>query len=317
MEIKSELLPIEKLSNYSFVNPKYHRNYVWDTKHVLALFKNMEDGYANSNPSKELKECFLGTITLNEGSDGYFEVIDGLQRLNTILLLLSVIRNNFSNYDNSEQLVHELREKIEILLFESNVDHKTIGARIKLPYDDSGMFFDSLITRNKYEGSISFSIQKMKKTYDLLSKKINQLSKDELVKFISYILVNVKFLVLIINNPKNYIMIPETIHPNSKKLNVVEGLKFILFKITDQEVFEIIHELWKDILKNLEECGELQNPIKFLKDFLLTYFNIDLQNNNILNYIISEMGEKLLNIKNNPLQFVQLLKNYSVIYKMI
>lgn len=89
-----------------FVVPGYHREYVWspnmanDT--LLFMLQMLDRGEPASIRTITITSC---DPTSGEG-DGVYEIVDGQQRLTTLLLILSAIRRHFvkaSNDDCAEQ----------------------------------------------------------------------------------------------------------------------------------------------------------------------------------------------------------------------
>ena len=92
--------PLSKIfsNDYSFSIPPYQRPYAWTREQaselltdILAFLGSDSDDISKSNP------YFLGSIVLiksegNDASDAEADVVDGQQRLTTLTILLSVIR---------------------------------------------------------------------------------------------------------------------------------------------------------------------------------------------------------------------------------
>lgn len=78
------------LKTRRFRVPAYQRSYAWEAEHVEALLTDVNDAIK----SKE-KEYFLGSIVVTGPVDRRYEVVDGQQRLTTVSLLISAIRDRF------------------------------------------------------------------------------------------------------------------------------------------------------------------------------------------------------------------------------
>jgi hypothetical protein len=88
--------PIEKIfcDDFVFSIPLYQRPYAWETEQAEALLDDLLDFLGDSNtPIDEISPYFLGSIVLikNDGASRS-EVVDGQQRLTTLTILLSVLR---------------------------------------------------------------------------------------------------------------------------------------------------------------------------------------------------------------------------------
>ncbi|WP_153391455.1 GmrSD restriction endonuclease domain-containing protein [Chryseobacterium vaccae] len=74
--------------------PIYQRNYAWGEKEITQLIQDIAD-YAEKNPNKDY---YIGTLVVYERKDEskglIYETIDGQQRLTTLTILLSTLKNN-------------------------------------------------------------------------------------------------------------------------------------------------------------------------------------------------------------------------------
>jgi len=82
------------LSNDKYNIPIYQRNYTWEAKEIEQLIQDIVD-YATVHPDKNY---YIGTLVVAE-NNGYFDTIDGQQRLTTLSILTSVINNEFKKLD--------------------------------------------------------------------------------------------------------------------------------------------------------------------------------------------------------------------------
>ncbi|MBP9888616.1 MAG: DUF262 domain-containing protein [Leptospiraceae bacterium] len=71
----------------SFVIPDYQRPYTWNEKHLLDLMNDWKDHFFIENKFNENSiEYYFGTIMVHK-SDEIYEIIDGQQRLTTLLIM--------------------------------------------------------------------------------------------------------------------------------------------------------------------------------------------------------------------------------------
>ena len=86
----------ELFDQFWYVIPEYQRSYVWDIDSVNDLLDDLYFAFLNKPDS----EYFLGSLVLrrtSESSYEEYEVLDGQQRLTTLLLLQAVIRDTTKN----------------------------------------------------------------------------------------------------------------------------------------------------------------------------------------------------------------------------
>ena len=94
------------------VVPDWQRNYSW-TKKEFEVFWHDLIAFESEFPGDSIKEheYFLGSIVLVK-KDGYFELLDGQQRLSTATILLSVVRDHLSGYRDGEASLATSRDYI-------------------------------------------------------------------------------------------------------------------------------------------------------------------------------------------------------------
>ena len=138
-----DIIPIKELLKKTLSIPVYQRPYTWQEKTVNTLFNDILTAY-NSN----VKEQRLGTVILyDEGKDNY-EIVDGQQRIITLVILLYILAE--------EKKTHDFLNELSYL------------NNFKLP-------------------SKEYSKDKINSTYSFLKKKISKISikKDEFIKYIA------------------------------------------------------------------------------------------------------------------------------------
>lgn len=101
--------------NADFLIPDYQRPYAWTVDECETLW---EDIFAFAFPNEDCEafdtsdKYFLGPIVTFKNEDGQSEVIDGQQRLTTVLLLLRAFYDRFAKMkDKNAQKLHETIEQ--------------------------------------------------------------------------------------------------------------------------------------------------------------------------------------------------------------
>lgn len=89
----------EQNSSFKFAIPDYQRPYVWNEEKVEALLKDIaEDISAN----QEATTYYMGVILIHQKENGLLEIIDGQQRITT-LLMFDFIANGESSLINTRK----------------------------------------------------------------------------------------------------------------------------------------------------------------------------------------------------------------------
>lgn len=126
--------------NVQFKIPIYQRTYDWHREHCKQLF----DDIVRIGQKKDNSVHFLGTITyVNEhtpvGLIPNYQIIDGQQRLTTLMLLLKALQTLL---DERPEIV--TKEKINQLLFNVNEKNDSDTFKLVLTDDDNNFFKDML-----------------------------------------------------------------------------------------------------------------------------------------------------------------------------
>ena len=114
MKIDAKVQSISKLKDYFFLVPDYQREYVWKPDDEVEQFLiDIENEY--SPDAKEQRNYFLGSIII-VNNDRCFDVVDGQQRLTTIMLSLCVFRDLLKKetlYDTASGILHGTAKEIQ------------------------------------------------------------------------------------------------------------------------------------------------------------------------------------------------------------
>jgi len=136
----------ELFSNrYFFVVPEIQRPFVWNRENFEQLFNDIYDAILNNleeNPTTDSLDSwtpyFLGTLVLlakrvSDDGSGEYAIIDGQQRLVTLMILVSVLRDlivddqtfreNLHNYVRSPEIpVERIQAKPRVRIRDSEAD---------------------------------------------------------------------------------------------------------------------------------------------------------------------------------------------------
>jgi uncharacterized protein with ParB-like and HNH nuclease domain len=163
MEIKAEVKSITKLKDYFFIVPDYQREYVWKVDDQVEQFLiDIENEFEPKSDNQ--KSYFIGSIIIVE-NNGKFDVIDGQQRLTTIILSLCAFRDMLKPLELDSKQKKYLQTIQELLSdFDINTDESKL--RLELQYEESKDFLSKLIENQVFEEVETGSIKKMKAAYE-------------------------------------------------------------------------------------------------------------------------------------------------------
>jgi hypothetical protein len=88
-----------------YVIPIYQRSYSWNEPQIRQLVSDIFFSYQNSEGTVIEEPIFIGTMQFSNGKTaGEKDVVDGQQRLTTLLLLLNVLKHQFPENDDLKAL---------------------------------------------------------------------------------------------------------------------------------------------------------------------------------------------------------------------
>ena len=91
------------LLDNKYVIPIYQRNFAWSEEQIGQLIIDISD-YATENKDKNY---YIGTLIVNRRDNNSLEIIDGQQRLTTLSILLSLIKNEYLKNEIVEDLLKQ------------------------------------------------------------------------------------------------------------------------------------------------------------------------------------------------------------------
>jgi uncharacterized protein with ParB-like and HNH nuclease domain len=132
IEAKKKLLKDLLNQDFFFRVPEYQRPYSWDKEHFTDLIQDLIE-------AKKDQEYFLGTIVLHK-KDNVNDIVDGQQRITTIMILLACLRDLIDSKDYKLQLQEKIIQK------ENVVDG--IPQKVRIEVKDREIFNELIIAEN-------------------------------------------------------------------------------------------------------------------------------------------------------------------------
>lgn len=169
-----ELWEVNKLINKKFYVPTYQRGYRWDVKQVEDLLNDLYEFKNTANTSAGEFYCLQPIVVKKNGEK--YEVIDGQQRLTTILIILKYLnqRRTYSIYYATRPGSEEFLDKISDRAKEQIVDKNIDFFFMKTAFRTVEEWFDTMIERNE-----EYSLETEMTTYLLRHCKVIWYEVDE------------------------------------------------------------------------------------------------------------------------------------------
>lgn len=317
MKIEADVKSITKLSDYYFLVPDYQREYVWKVDDQVEQFLIDLDNEFQPE-QKEQSGYFLGSIIIVKNGEKY-DVIDGQQRLTTIVITMCALRNILQERQRLlDKKGSEYLKTIGEWLSSYDINSDETLNRLDLQYEESQGFMSQLIEGRVENFADTASVKKMAEAYEHIHQNLSNKIEESLSGFIAfarYFLTKVELVVIESENLSSALKIFETINQRGASLNAMDLVKNLLFSHVKETQFSAIKTIWKTITNNLEACRESDNPLRFLRYFLMArYHDGILREDDIYKWIISDKGEYLLQYKSQPMVFVKELEKLSERY---
>lgn len=247
-----------------FLIPDYQRPYAWSEEECQTLWEDIfsfaiPDGDATRFNSDE--EYYLGPIVTFKNENNKLEVIDGQQRLTTLMLLLRAFHISFGNMQDENS--KKIKEVIESCIWKTdefgNADKNLLKIDSEVATDnDKGEFLEILNT-----GMARIAMKsKYAENYRYFQKKIEEFLHGY-PSYFSYlparILNNCILLPIEADNQNTALRIFSTLNDRGLPLSDADIFKAQFYKYySDKGEKEKFIKTWK----NLEEISEkIFNPI--------------------------------------------------------
>ena len=121
-----ELWEVNKLINKKFYIPTYQRGYRWDKQQVEDLLNDLYEFKNSANTSLGEFYCLQPIVVKKSGEQ--YDVIDGQQRLTTILIILKYLNQrrtfsiNYATRQGSEKFLDEIFDRAKEEIVSKNID---------------------------------------------------------------------------------------------------------------------------------------------------------------------------------------------------
>ena len=121
-----EIIEINKLIKNHFVIPSYQRGYRWDKKQVEDLLNDILE--FRDKPAKSDDEFYcLQPIVVKKTKNGEYDVIDGQQRLTTIMIILKYLNKmtysiNYVSRKGSKDFLDNICNESQNDISDRNID---------------------------------------------------------------------------------------------------------------------------------------------------------------------------------------------------
>lgn len=97
----AEVISVNKLLKMNLNIPQYQRPYKWDIQNIEDLFLDITNAISDAKRYENFKYR-IGTIILHKTKDGVYNIVDGQQRIISLVLLRYGLEKDLQRYDQKE-----------------------------------------------------------------------------------------------------------------------------------------------------------------------------------------------------------------------
>ena len=247
-------------SDRVFIIPPFQRNYAWSINQCEELFSDIVDSYNKNNSH------YIGNIVYYEGinnsaSFNEFILIDGQQRITSILLLLLAIHNKLPNDDYNKQAIYNR-------YLTNSIGPEKRRVKLKQTENDEDIF-DKIIQNQSL--TVDEKKSKIYENYHYFLQKLDEIEKSiPLLDFYNTIgNLSIVDLNLQIDNDLEAVQkIFEKINSTGKPLTTADLIRnYLLIAQTSDEQLRLYKNYW---IKIEEQFVDTELISDFAKHYLIT-----------------------------------------------
>lgn len=296
--------------------PRFQRPYSWEKDHIQDFWTDIvidnEDDY------------FIGSMVVYKQEKGYFGIVDGQQRMTTITIFLSVLRNVMKEkgLSDSAEGVHSLIERKNI----DNIPEYILTSESSYPYmqeyiqkfgdpdlsvkplEEEKTLQNAFRQIEKLIGGVVDSIK-----VDTSIKKEEKTERvSEKLRNIRDTLLDLKVIFIELDDEDDAYLIFETLNTRGKDLNTSDLVKNHLTKLikAGNSNVDSTKEKWATLRKTIEESNSDIEIDPYLHSYWLSKHEFITQKK-----LFKEIKKKVT--KDNAKQFLDSLLQDSEIYRAI
>ena len=286
---ESELTVKDIFAEILFRIPDYQRGYSWKKEHLEDLWEDLENLYQSN-------EHYTGLITVTDSENEEAKwtgfktkyVIDGQQRLTTLVILLKVLIDRATELGMKELDTRPIHDIIQKYLYKENVNNPSVKVSILgYAYDDPS--YDYLKSRilgikeHPTEGVETAYTKRLGYAKRFFEEKLKSYNEGNISDIFNIITNKLVFNLYNVSGDKEVAMIFESMNNRGKRLSVLELLKNRLMYLSEKlqvkdevrtELREKVKKAWKVVYEWLGK-DELLDDDEFLRAHWIMYYNYD------------------------------------------
>jgi hypothetical protein len=290
MQIQTNTLTVGALLSNGRIYqlPQFQRSYRWSEEQAYQLFEDLQNAFIETNANHGI-EYFLGAIILVDGVYNQpYEVVDGQQRLITILTILAMLRDRLDQGDYRRSL-QEFIERPENL----TLGHDR-SARLRMKEQDHDGFEHFIIvdggTTSDPQNLTTASLRNLRNVVRRLTDEFSNANERFYEGFVSFILTRCSVVVISTNSLESAYKLFKSVNSKGTPLDELSLARAELVGpvVNDPRVSWALTEKWDELVESMNEdelkgyvrtIARIANPHEKENDLYIQIRHISLNRN--------------------------------------
>ncbi len=261
-----------------FSIPDYQRGFAWGERQARDLIEDIQQLMV----TRELAFHFTGTLVVSWNDQSKrLDIVDGQQRLTSLVILISEIRKRLNSSQNKDRLK-------KVYLIRGEFGNESPVLMVGEAFRD---YFERLVLRGEPVDGEWFKTHKNLKTVrdtfsTFLDKRLSHIDGEPqrqvwLLDWLEILESRLGFLVYQPDSNAEVGVMFEVINNRGKHLSELEKIKnyliYVCVKLNANSIREDVNKRWVYILRYLHEAGKtsLQDESGFLRAVAIAFFRLN------------------------------------------
>ncbi len=275
------LLSLFNSAEALFQVPVYQRPYRWTRTEVDELWNDIYEAFTNNKEdAKQDINYFLGSIiTVPDKKTGYKDIVDGQQRITTLMIMFNMIFKIFPNLNENSENANAITNKMVGKCIRNDNDRERLRLQTHPNYQSD---FKKEVLDADIENILQFETPKkyeddpkllFKNTAKIFAGYLKNMNIEEANNFVEYLFNKVKIINIECTDESFAIKMFQIINNRGLDLFSSDLIKSSLFKQIDNDHDKTVFLAdWNDIEKGIKDLQDINIDEMFT---LYQYFCIE------------------------------------------
>lgn len=275
------LLSLFNSAEALFQVPVYQRPYRWTRTEVDELWNDIYEAFTNNKEdAKQDINYFLGSIiTVPDKKTGYKDIVDGQQRITTLMIMFNMIFKIFPNLNENSENANAITNKMVGKCIRNDNDRERLRLQTHPNYQSD---FKKEVLDADIENILQFEAPKkyeddpkllFKNTANIFAGYLKNMNIEEANNFVEYLFNKVKIINIECTDESFAIKMFQIINNRGLDLFSSDLIKSSLFKQIDNDHDKTVFLAdWNDIEKGIKDLQDINIDEMFT---LYQYFCIE------------------------------------------